>query len=163
VAAWTRDPVSELFDAGARRLLTRAYARVGTWQQTRVTDPSARHCAWAAELGIDLDGRDKWGRPRWAAGMVRAIYYQHKWFYSRGALREQRRNVANDSRAVQVEVGRRMPAVGVLPAGRIVRVRVRPGGAAAARAARAEPADRRIYTTSGAPGARWNDQSQRDW
>jgi len=28
---FTRDPVSALFDAGARRLLSRAYARPGQW------------------------------------------------------------------------------------------------------------------------------------
>src|SRR5215475_7592528 len=41
---FNRDPVSELFDTGARRLLARAYdAPRGQWVGTVVADPTLRH------------------------------------------------------------------------------------------------------------------------
>src|ERR1700684_1887652 len=113
-----RDPVSELFDAGARQLLTRAYAHPSAWTGTRVTYPSPAHVAYFAGMGIDVLGKDQWGRDRWDAAFIRAVYYQHRWFYSQGRLRPQKRMVANDSRAVRYEIGRRTPALGVIPAGR---------------------------------------------
>jgi hypothetical protein len=158
-----RDPVSELFDAGARRLLTRAYARPGQWVGTRVAFPSARQVAHFAGQGINVLGTDQWGRDRWAAGFVRAVYYQHKWFYSQGALRPVKRMAANDARSIRYELGRRMPVFGVIPAGRAVRIMVNPGGQAALRVVKRLPDARRIYEDSGAPGGRWADPAGRDW
>lgn len=163
MAASRRDPVSELFDTGARTLLTRAYARPGQWTGTRLAFPSARHIAYFAGEGINVLGRDQWGRDRWAAGFVRAVYYQHKWFYSQGRLRSERRTAANDARAVRYELGRRLPVLGVLPAGRAVRVMVQPGGQAAMRAVKRLPDSRRIYDDQGNPAARWADPNGRDW
>lgn len=117
--AHKRDPVSELFDGGARRLLARAYAKPGQWAGTRVADPAARHLAWLARLGIDpggpdparaLPGRGLNAGDRWTRGFVRALYYQHKWFSGKpgGGWRSERRTVARDASALEVEVGLRL-------------------------------------------------------
>ena len=163
MAASRRDPVSELFDRGARTLLERAYARPGQWVGTRVAFPSARHVAYFAGEGINVLGQDQWGRDRWAAGFIRAVYYQHKWFYSQGQLRSERRTTANQTRAVRYELGRRMPVRGVIPAGRAVRIRVEAGGGKAMAAVKRLPESRRIYDDSGSPAARWADPNERDW
>ena len=139
-----RDPVSELFDAGARQLLARAYAKPGTWQATRLANPSPRHLAYLSSLGIDPHGRDdKSGsgrlnaRTRWARGFVRALYYQHKWWSGSptgGTWRAERRPEPRGDRSLVVEVGRALPggrqAGSVLHPGRAVRVKVVSGGRA---------------------------------
>src|SRR5215469_6661767 len=88
-----RDPVSELFDDGARAFLGRAYAGPGAWHPTRLQDPEPRHVRAFASAGIDVAGPDDAsvpGRPglharsRWARGFVRAVYHQHKWHSGRG-------------------------------------------------------------------------------
>lgn len=155
--------MSELFDSGARTLLARAYAQPGTWKGTRIAFPSARQVAHFAALGINVLGTDQWGRDRWAAGFIRACYYQHKWFYSQGRLGTSRRTVANDSRAVRYELGRRMPVLGVIPAGRAVRIRIETGGQAAMKAVKRLPESKRIYDDGGAPAGRWADPALRDW
>ena len=152
-----------LFDAGARTLLGRAYARPGQWAGTRVAFPAARHVAYFAGLGINVLGTDQWGRDRWTAGFIRAVYYQHKWFYSQGQLRPERRATANQTRAVRYELGRRLPVLGVIPAGRAVRIVVNPGGSAAVRAVKRLPDSKRIYDDQGGPAARWADPTLRDW
>ena len=152
-----------LFDRGARVLLERAYARPGVWVGTRVADPGPRHLASFAARGINVLGRDQWGRDRWAAGFVRAVFYQHKWFYNQGGLRETRRVSANTARAVSYQIGRRVPVLGVLPAGRAVRIMVQPGGQQAMRAVKKLPDSRRIYDDSGSPAGRWADPNSRDW
>jgi hypothetical protein len=163
MAGKQRDPVSELFDPGARQLLERAYAKPGAWTGTRVAFPSPRQVAYFGGMGITVLGADQWGRDRWAAGFIRAVYYQHRWFYAQGRLRAQRRTTANDSRAVRYEIGRRMPVLGVIPAGRAVRVMVQPGGQQALKAVRRLPDSRRIYDDGGDPAARWADPALRDW
>ena len=139
-----RDPVSELFDAGARALLSRAYAKPGQWQGTRLANPSPRHLAYLSSLGIDPYGRDdKSGngslnaRTRWGRGFVRALYYQHKWWSgapSGGTWRDAKRTVPRGDRSLVVEVGRALPggrqAGSVLHPGRAVRVKVVSGGRA---------------------------------
>ena len=155
--------MSVLFDRGARILLERAYARPGQWVGTRVAFPGARHIAHFASLGINVLGTDQWGRDRWAAGFIRAVYYQHRWFYARGHLQGERRMAANDSRGVQYELGRRLPVLGIIPAGRAVRIRTKPGGQAAMKAVKKMPESRRIYADDGSPAARWADPNGRDW
>jgi hypothetical protein len=155
--------VSELFDSGARTLLARAYARPGQWAGTRVAAPSPRQIAHFAGQGINVLGRDQWGRDRWAAGFIRAVYYQHKWFSAQGSLRTERRTVANDSRGIRYELGRRMPVLGVIPAGRAVRIVSKPGGAAAVKAVRKMPDSARIYDDQGNTAGRWADPAGRDW
>ena len=155
--------MSVLFDNGARVLLERAYARPGQWVGTRVAFPGARHIAHFGTLGINVLGTDQWGRDRWAAGFIRAVYYQHKWFYSQGRLRSEKRMSANNSRAVRYELGRRMPVLGVIPAGRAVRIRVESGGQKAMDAVKRKPDSARIYADDGSPAARWADPNGRDW
>lgn len=164
--------MSVLFDAGARKLLRRAYARPGQWVGTRLADPPARTVAWAVELGINLLGPDNAStlsgaalpaRTRWARAFIRSVYYQHKWHYARGELQPTRRLRPNPDRSVEFEVGRRVPVLGILPAGRAVRIRVRTGGQAATRAVRKMPEGARIYTDDGHPGGRWAYSGDRDW
>lgn len=158
-----RDPVSELFDRGARTLLTRAYPAPGTWKGTRIVAPTPRQVAHFAALGINVLGRDQWGRDRWAAGFIRAVFYQHKWYYSQGRLGNERRMTANDARALSYDLGLMKPALGVIPRGRAVRIMIRPGGQAAVRAVKRLPDARRIYDDAGSPAGRWADPTARDW
>lgn len=149
---YTRDPVSVMWDAAALTVLRRARAARGGWYGTRLADPGAgQRAALLGLYGIDPDGPDtaagREARTRWARGFVRAVYY-----HSRGGRQ-----------AIQVEIGRRVPARGVIPAGRAVRVRTRTGGDVAKRAAARLPEDQRIYDASGSPGARWADPDRRDW
>jgi hypothetical protein len=167
---YRRDPLSEGFDAGARRLLERAYsAAPGTWTGTLVADPSPLHRVEARRLGIDLDAADPAKQAvgtrlnRWAAAFERALYYQHRWYFTAGRLSGQKRTTAAVTRALQVEWGRRKPALGVIPAGRPVRVRLRPGGQAALRAVGKMDDDDRIYLADGDPGGKWGDPDARDW
>jgi hypothetical protein len=174
VAPFKRDPLSELFDAGARRLLDRAYAAPGRWVSTRIADPGPAALARAAAAGIDplerddppvAGGRGIDARTRWCRAFVRALYYQHRW-YSGGAGRGWRarpRTVPRHAGALRVEVGRAVPALGAIPRGRAVRVRLDAGGQAAEDAVAALPASRRRVTPDGRPGPRWSDPGLRDW
>lgn len=155
--------MSVLFDTGARTLLRRAYARPGQWVGTRIAAPTPRHIAHFATSGINVLGTDQWGRDRWAAGFIRAVYYQHKWFYAAGELGTERRMVANNSRGIRYELGRRLPVLGVIPAGRAVRIFSAPGGDAAMKAVKKMPSSKRIYEDDGSAGARWADPTMRDW
>jgi hypothetical protein len=170
-----RDPASELLDSGARVLLERAYrAGAGKWVMTRLADPSPRHQAWAFALGLDLlmgpdvpttaSGAHVQAHTRWGRAFMRALYYQHKWYGDKAAkaLRQERRTVPY-SVPLQVEWGRRMPAVGVIPSGRAVRIRIAAGGRTKERVVRAKPDSARIFDDSGAPAGRWADPARRDW
>lgn len=170
--SFRRDPVSELFDDPARRLLARAYAQPGTWVQTRLANPTPRHIAWAAGLGLNLlagdnastaSGSHYDARSRWARGFVRAVYHQHRWHYAGGQFAEARRTAPNDASAIRVEVGRRIAAAGVIPAGRMIRVVSRTGGGQALAVVQAMGDDERIYDDNGNPAGRWSDPEGRDW
>lgn len=186
MAVGERDPLSVLLDAGARRLLERAYANPGTWVGTRLADPGMRARTFAAARGINPDGPDNpsvRGGPsrrtdaktRWARAFVRAVYYQHKWYSGGGTRpwRKDRRTAPRSTGGLRFEVGRYMPAspqydpgnpaAGGFPAGRAVRIQLARGGAAKAKAVARLPDSQRIYTDSGAEGARWSDPSLRDW
>lgn len=153
--------MSVLFDAGARRLLERAYSRPGQWTGTRIKAPTLAEAAWFGAQGIDVFGRDQLGRDRWAAGFVRAVYYQHR-NYRTGRGWDGRRMTPYDGRAIRYELGRQLRAVGVIPAGRAVRIRSVPGGPAARRAAEKLPRSQRILTDSG-PGPAIAIAADRDW
>lgn len=177
MAAFQRDPVSVLFDDGARRFLDAAYARKGMWVTTRLRDPEPRHLAYLASIGIDPMARDSPSaqggtglnaRTRWARGFVRAVYYQHKWWSATGGgFRAERRAVARSTGGLQVEVGRRVPGgpqAGTVPGpGQIIRARLVAGGQAKQRAVQRLPDSRRIFTGDGAAAARWSDPELRDW
>lgn len=174
MARWERDPLSAALDSGARKFLTRVYEARGEWVQTRLADPDGKTRRWAESIGIDPGGRDNAstrGRPmnarsRWGRAFVRAMYYQHRWYGppagGRG-VRSSRRTAPND-RALELEIGRHVPVRGVIPAGRLVRARLRPGGMHAEDAVRRMPLSQRIYDDDGAPaGGRWSDPARRDW
>ena len=154
--------MSVLWDRAAGQLLARAQSARGGWAATRISDPSPRQrAALMAVYGIDPDGPDRPSTPRrrgglnartrWARGFVRAVYY------------------ANDTRhggpglALEVEVGAHRPQLGVIPAGRAVRVRVRRGGQVALRAVQRKPDSARIWTDAGEPAGRFSDPALRDW
>lgn len=169
-----RDPVSVLLDRGARELLTRVYAeRAGTWVMTRLADPSEDHQAWAAGMGIgDLmgpdvpttdSGRNDTAHTRWGRAFVRALYHNHLWWSNgRGGWRGTRR-MARNPRPLEVEWGNRVRRLGVIPAGRAVRVRQPTGGQVARRAVHRKPPAARIYDDQGRTAGRWSDPARRDW
>jgi hypothetical protein len=178
----TRDPVSEPFDAAARKILDRAYVNRGTWQEIWLPDPTIRQRTRFADLGIDVGGPDPLpagggvnARTRWARGFIRAIYYQHKWYSGTpGNWRDQKRTAPRNLGGLRVEVGRHVaaspqfdparPAAGGFPARRRIRVQLATGGTAKdAAVARLSNADR-IYTRGGAPAGRFGGGTQyRDW
>jgi hypothetical protein len=170
---FTRDPVSELFDAGARRLLDRAYAHPGEWAATRLANPAGRHETWAGARGIDLLGPDPVpghaARSRWARAFVRALHYQHLWWSAGGGpgWRRKKRTTARESGALVVEVGRALPGGrmrgSALPPGRAVRVKVERGGQAAVAAVHKMPDSRRYFTDAGGHAARATDSTDREW
>jgi hypothetical protein len=169
---YARDPVSELFDVPARRLLARAYEARGQWVMTRLADPSPRHVALLASWGINPYGPDNAPtlagtrqdmRSRWGRGFARSVFYIEKWHGGAAGLRQSRLMTPNQTRSVVIEIGRRVRAAGVIPAGRAVRIRTVPGGAAATRHARKLPDTVRIFDDHGAPADRWSVADERDW
>ena len=117
--------------------------------------------------GIDPYGPDPVQRgglnahTRWARGFVRTLYREHKW-WSGGKgkpFRSARRTVARHTGGLQVEVGRVMPARGIIPAGRTIRVRLAPGGKAK-EAAVAELPERARWADGGPQHAQ---EAWRDW
>lgn len=166
-----------MFDGRARTLLMRAYANPGTWQMTRISDPGPRTRAQFRAQGIDVEARDKGGsavggrsggrnaRTRWIRGMVRAVYYQHKWYSGGGTKgwRTNRRTAPRETGAIRFEVGRHMPAVGLIPAGHAFRLMLDKGGVNADRAVTRLSDRDRIFTDDGGQGRRWSDPGLRDW
>jgi hypothetical protein len=161
--AYERDPVSVLFDTGARVLLRRAYARPGVYVGTRIVFPSARQVAHFGGQGINVLGRDQWGRPRWAAAFVRACHHQHKWHYAQGRFQEERRMTPNNSPPISVEIGRRVPVLGVIPAGQSVRVIAHADGQDPGKVVRRLPDSKRIVGDDGEKGGRYANPEERDW
>lgn len=169
---YQRDPVSELLDGGARTLLERAFdVPVGAWVRTRLADPSAAHRAWASGFGIDVDGPDNAPtrsgrrqdmRSRWGRAFARSLHYQLKWYGSDRRMRRTQRMVAYD-RPMEIRFGRRMPARGIIPAGREVEIRLLRRGRAARSAVQAQPPGARIYDDDGNPGGRHSVAELRDW
>ncbi len=164
---YSRDPVSVLFDPGARALLARAYARPGQWAGTRLSNPSPAHRAYLAGLGIDPMGPDsKSGagtlnaRTRWARGFVRSLNYQHKWWSDApgGGWRSTRRTAPRADLGLIIEVGRAMPggtqAGTLLVPGRAVRVKVMRGARQHVRRKVAQ-----VYTEGNGRA----DPARRDW
>jgi hypothetical protein len=154
-----RDPVSVLFDSGARRLLARAYADPGNWAATRLAEPEARHVAHFAGMGINVlgpdnaatvSGRHYDARSRWARAMIRSLHY-----VNRDEL---------EGWPLQVRVGRRLRRLGIIPAGREIEARVFPSrGRGARRAVAALRPSERIFDPAGNPGPRQADPDGRDW
>jgi hypothetical protein len=165
----TRDPVSLLLDRGARDLLTRAYSvPAGTWVMTRLADPPREQAYGIRLMGPDnaptASGTRNNAHTRWGRAFIRALYYQHKWHGDKdaGGFRPGKR-AAPYSVPLEVQWGARKPAVGVIPAGRAVRIRVAYGGQAKARAVRKKADVQRIFDDDGRPAGRWCDTSRLDW
>jgi hypothetical protein len=169
-----RDPLSVSLDRAARQLLERAYGVPrGTWVSTRLADPGPATAARAAVLGIDWRGPDNVSasgrggldaRDRWTRALVRALYYQYKWYATgRGGWRSEKREVALHTGALEFDAGRRLPAQGVIPAGRAVRLRLNAGGRSALRHVQAQPWRDRIYDDAGDPAGRYSQIVLRDW
>lgn len=161
------DPVSVEFEDRAARLLARVYAANGGWVVTRLADPPRSLAArWRAE-GIDVTGPDdqKGGemRTRWARGFTRAVYRLHRWHYRERTHSLGPRRTTPSPKPIEVEVGRHLPAVGVIPPGRNIRVRMLTGGQVSRRAVRRLPDSDRIYNDAGQPAGRWHEPSSRDW
>jgi hypothetical protein len=170
-----RDPVSVMLDGRARVLLSRAYADRGQWVFGRLADPTPAERAEASGRGIDVTGPDapsvrsaRGGlnaRSRWGRGLVRALYYQHRNYSTAGTaeLRTARRTSPRSAGALRVQIGRRLPAAGVFPAGRAVRVQLASGGRAKTAAVDRLPDSGRIYEDDGTAGGRHAEVSLRDW
>lgn len=148
--AYERDPVSEGLTRAARSLLARAYATPGRWVSTRLADPDPATIAEYRAYGIDVTGPDNApvagarrldAKTRWARGYVRALYYQHLWYSELGGRgwRTTRRTEQRRSGALRVNVGRHVPELGIIPAGRLVSAILLPGGQQARDAAAAHP------------------------
>ena len=157
--------MSVLWDTAAAALLERARKARGGWQGTRIADPSPRQRTALLGLGIDPLGRDKPSavngrarggagldaKTRWARGFARAVWY-----------RNDRRN-GGPGLSLELEVGVHKPALGVIPAGRAVRLRVRRGGAVSRRIVARMSDEKRIFDDAGNPAGRWSDPALRDW
>lgn len=165
---YQRDPVSVLFDAGARRLLERAYRNHAQWVGTRLANPNERQLAYLASLGIQWNGPDgKSGegrlnaRTRWARGFVRSLEYNHRWYSgdpNTGGWRSARRTTPRGDIGLIIEIGRALPggrqAGTLLVPGRAVRVKVMRGARAHVRRKGGL-----VYTEG--PGR--SDPALRDW
>lgn len=165
----TRDPLSEWFDAGARQLLSRAYAHPGEWVTTRLAGPTAEHRSRARAMlpPIDLDEPDPVpgakAKTRWGRAFLRALYYQHRWWSAPGGgWRTTKRTTLRKSGALLVEFGPRQRALGVIPAGMRVAVQLAPGGAEKARAVAALPHSQR-WNVASHPGPASSDLEDREW
>ena len=146
------DPVSVTFERMAGTFLARVYQAKGEWVTTLIYDPPAKHREAWARYGIDVTGADpmpgRAAKTRWIRAYVRAAY---------------RLNKSGPGRALEFQVGRRRPAAGRLGPRTAFRMRTRPGGQAALKAAQRKPDAQRIYDSDGQPGSRWSDPALRDW
>src|SRR5215472_1588612 len=171
-AGATRDPLSVPFDRGARRLLERAYARPGVWIATRVADPDLRLRTRLMVAGFNpsgpdpvnsLPGKGVNARDRWTRAFIRALYYQHRQYSGKPGGGWRKRASPRSASSLEVEVGRRVPVRGIIPAGRAVRIRIRRGGKTALHAVQRLPDAQRIYDDDGRAADRWADPALRDW
>jgi hypothetical protein len=119
---WVRDPVSELFDRGATRLLERAYARPGAWAGTRVKPPAPEQVAFALYRGINVFRPDPQAGDRWTRAFLRSLYHLNTWYFWGGQLQAGHRRMSKNPQAIRYQVGTRNPQ------GWPVRVMVVPGG-----------------------------------
>jgi len=167
---YTPDPMSIPFEAPARQLLARAYARPGRFVTTPVwANPGPQAQAYAAAHGVtgDLLGPDPVHdgsgglncRTRWARAFIRAVYREHK--HGRGYG------------AIHPEVGRYIPAspqydpdnpsAGGFPPGRAIRIMYQPSNAKAREYMARQPDSAKAFDPNGYKAGRYSDPSKRDW
>jgi hypothetical protein len=165
MGAAERDPVSVTFDRAARVLLARAYkVPRGAWASTRLKDPSPAQLALWLARGVNVTRREPrvaGFRPptRWCRAYTRALWHQHKWYSGdpdTGGWRAERRATMRWP-GIEVQFGRHAQALGVIPAGYPVRVRL---ASAAAAKDRGRPEDEWVWADG---GPRWADPARRDW
>jgi len=166
-----RDPISELLDEPARKLLEKAYAQPGQWVTGRLADPTTRQITWGRERGIDVTGPDNPSvaggrgldaRSRWGRAFVRALYWNHRnWYGTGNQLSNQHGNVYRTRGPLRAEIGRHTSAgTGRHATGsRAVRVQLARGGETLERAERRAP--RSHWWPNGGPRA--SRRELRDW
>jgi len=166
-----RDPISELLDGAARKLLEKAYAQPGQWVTGRLADPTTRQIAWGRERGIDITGPDNPSvaggrgldaRSRWGRAFVRALYWNHRNWYGTGNwLSNQYQNTYRTRGPLRAEIGRHVAAGSGRHAtgSRAVRIQLARGGEALERAERRAP--RSHWWPDGGPRA--SRRELRDW
>lgn len=169
-----KDPASELLEGPAAEFLQRVYAAPrGRWVPTRLGDPGPMTRLSLSSLGIDWRGPDNASTPsrrgglnckdRWTRAFVRAAYRMHERHSTAAGLVAERRTTRNRADALEFDIGNRLRVIGVIPAGRAIRARIRPGGRAANQAARKMPDSGRIFTDDGDQGGRASRVELRDW
>lgn len=160
-----RDPLSEWFDAAARRLLERAYAHRGQWTGIYLAPPSIAHQISAAALGfLDLWERDRWGEIRWVRAFKRSVFWNHKTYgYSSDFRAGQPRAADHAGTSLEWQTGQRVYKAGWPSRRWAIRVRVHPGGTAAHQAAAAIPASRRWVDPAGRATSRQSTAADHDW
>jgi hypothetical protein len=133
VGEFQRDPVSVQFDPAARRFLARAYANDGAWTGTYLARPDPSWRAWGLFHGFDLESRDQWGEVRWVRGFKRACYWNLANYGYTGGLQGDRR-ISKDARARALvwETGQLVLKSGWPGRRYAIRIKVVPGGQAAA-------------------------------
>lgn len=102
---YQRDPVSELFDRGAARLLARAYERPGHWAGTRVKPPGPPQVAYALRRGINVLRPDPAAGDRWTRGFLRSVYHLNTWYVWGGQMQSGRRRMYKNPQGLRYQVG----------------------------------------------------------
>lgn len=148
----TRDPLSEWFDAAARKLIRRAYARRGEWVGVYLAPPSPLERAYAARMGIyNLYERDRWGEQRWVRAYKRAVYWNlTKHGYSDAFRPGEFRASPWPGVSLEWETGKRIARANWAGRRWAIRVRLHESGAAARAAVERLP-----------PAERWVESEQR--
>ena len=72
---YRRDPLSEIFDGKAARLIRQAYAVKGAWAPDFLPPPGPRARLWMASQGIDPYERDRWGELRYIRAYKRSVFW----------------------------------------------------------------------------------------
>jgi hypothetical protein len=164
-----RDPVSVFLDDFAGRLLARCYAADGDRVTMRLPNPGPTTRRRFSMQGIDVTGPDnpsvpgKSGgqnaRTRYARGVVRALYYQHK----RSARRKPLRFEVGRLLAASPQYDPDNPRAGGIPPGRNITIWLDKGGRKAQAAVTRLPDRDRIWTDDAKPAARFSQAALRDW
>jgi hypothetical protein len=160
-----RDPLSEWFDAAARRLLERAYRHRGEWTGIYLAQPGLRQHAAAARIGIwDLRERDRWGEVRWVRAFKRAVFWHHRMYGYSDEFRPGRPRASDHAgTSLEWQTGQLVMKSGWPGRRWAIRVRIHPAGAEAGHAAAEKiPASRR-WVIAGQPTARQSTIADRDW
>lgn len=161
-----RDPLSEWFDRSAVAYLRRAYDHYGEWTGLYLPQPSVDQRAAAALIGIwSLGERDKWGEVRWVRAFKRSVYWHHKRYGYSGDFRPgQARASDQPGTALEWQTGQLVYKAGWPQRRWAIRIRVLPGGAAAAAAvADTVPASKRWIGPAGRATALQSTPADRDW